>query len=121
MERASSNQPCAEAIWYVLPKIRAGLAKELGRLGLNQQEIADELGLSQAAVSQYVTGKRGKGKTEKLSRDTYDLLIDLSSRLIDDEVDDLRGRICTICEQVREDQKNLSECKAEGYEKVESS
>lgn len=39
-----------------LPTVRAMLATELDERGLTQQEIADHLGVSQAAVSQYVSG-----------------------------------------------------------------
>ncbi|GAA0216795.1 thiamine-phosphate synthase family protein [Halobaculum roseum] len=39
----------------VLPTLRVELAAELQRYGLTQQEIADELGVTQAAVSTYVS------------------------------------------------------------------
>jgi len=43
----------------ILPGIRALLAKELGKLGLNQQQAAAKLGVTQAAVSQYRRELRG--------------------------------------------------------------
>jgi Predicted transcriptional regulator len=39
-----------------LPTVRATLATELDERGLTQEEIAARLGVSQAAVSQYVRG-----------------------------------------------------------------
>lgn len=40
----------------VLPTLRVELATELGDAGLTQREIADRLGVSQAAVSKYASG-----------------------------------------------------------------
>jgi len=43
----------------ILPAVRALLAKELAKLGLNQQQTATKLGVTQAAVSQYRRELRG--------------------------------------------------------------
>jgi predicted transcriptional regulator len=40
--------------------LRSELAKELIRLGLSQKEAANRLGISEAAISHYAKGKRGK-------------------------------------------------------------
>ncbi|AJF62840.1 MAG: hypothetical protein QT11_C0001G0699 [archaeon GW2011_AR20] len=45
-------------VWYVLPLIRKELSKELLNHNLNQKEIALKLGLTEAAVSQYLNEKR---------------------------------------------------------------
>ncbi len=43
----------------ILPAVRSIVAKELStEYGLNQQEIADKLGLTQPAVSQYLSKSR---------------------------------------------------------------
>ncbi len=44
---------------HFLPTVRAMLATRLSDRGLTQQEIADELGVTQAAVSKYVSGDSG--------------------------------------------------------------
>ncbi len=45
-------------VWYILPAIRSALSKELsGRLP--QKQIAQMLGITEPAVSQYIKGKRG--------------------------------------------------------------
>ncbi len=45
-------------VWYILPAIRSALSKELsGRL--SQKQIAQILGITEPAVSQYIKGKRG--------------------------------------------------------------
>ncbi len=53
--------PCEVIVWYVIPTIRAELAKELVRLGMSQKDIAERLGITQSAVSQYIKDKRGRG------------------------------------------------------------
>jgi predicted transcriptional regulator len=50
--------PCEAMIKQLLPAIRAGVTKELARkYNFNQVEIASELGVTQAAVSNYLSGK----------------------------------------------------------------
>ena len=53
--------PCEVIVWYVIPTIRAELAKELVKMGMSQKEISTRLGITQSAVSQYIKDKRGKG------------------------------------------------------------
>lgn len=53
--------PCELIVWYVIPTIRAELAKELVKMGMSQKDIAERLGITQSAVSQYIKDKRGKG------------------------------------------------------------
>src|SRR5258706_16204463 len=45
-------------VWYILPAIRAELAKAMKALSLDQKKIAGLLNITEAAVSQYVSGKR---------------------------------------------------------------
>ena len=45
-------------VWYILPAIRAELAKAMKELSLDQKKIAELLNITEAAVSQYVSGKR---------------------------------------------------------------
>lgn len=47
-------------VWYILPAIRRELVKEMIVLGLKQNQIASILGVTEAAVSQYVKQKRAK-------------------------------------------------------------
>jgi hypothetical protein len=60
--------PCEQSIWYILPRIRADIARELVKEKMSQRDIAEKLGLTPAAVSQYLHKKRGG--TRKTS-DTY--------------------------------------------------
>lgn len=52
-----------------LPAIRALLSRELSRKhGLTEQRIAELLGTTKAAVSQYLSSKRGASKVRELLR-----------------------------------------------------
>ncbi|MBR0473144.1 MAG: helix-turn-helix domain-containing protein [Methanosphaera sp.] len=51
--------PCEIVVWYVIPSIRSKLAKELLKLGMKQKDISKLLDITQPAVSQYISDKRG--------------------------------------------------------------
>lgn len=52
--------PCEIIIWNIVPIIRKEFAKNLIEdHGLNQKKVADKLGITESAVSRYVSGKRG--------------------------------------------------------------
>jgi len=53
--------PCEIVVWYVIPAIMSELAKELLKRGMKQKEISELLDITQPAVSQYVSDKRGHG------------------------------------------------------------
>jgi len=58
--RKSNEISCETAVWNVLPVIRKEFAKNLIKIhGLNQRKVADVLGITEAAVSRYISGKRG--------------------------------------------------------------
>jgi hypothetical protein len=48
-------------VWYIIPAIRRELAKVLIKNhNLNQKQVAELLGITEAAISQYVKSKRAK-------------------------------------------------------------
>ena len=48
-------------VWYLIPALRRELAKILVKEhGLKQRKVADILGVTEAAISQYMKSKRGK-------------------------------------------------------------
>ena len=52
---------CEYMMWSGLPVIRKGIAESMiNDFGLSQKEAAEQLGLTPAAVCQYVSNKRGK-------------------------------------------------------------
>ena len=52
--------PCEVGVKTVLPSVKAAMAREIvTNRGLNEQQTAELLGLSQSAVSRYVNKERG--------------------------------------------------------------
>lgn len=93
--------PCEIIVWEVLPCIRSALAKELIKKGLSQNEISIMLGITQAAVSQYTSKKRGSGLD--FPEDAKEEIKKLADDLVQGPVNDLVARICKICMKVRAD------------------
>lgn len=109
-ERAkmTPKQPCEVALWHILPCIRACLARELVEKDLTQQKVADILGITQAAVSQYIGEKRGNFRTK--DNPAYKLIEELAEDLEKDAVEDISKRICQICSQVQNNPELLRSC-----------
>ncbi len=93
--------PCEVIVWDVLPGIRAALAEELVKEGVSQKAASELLGITPAAISQYISKKRGykiefqdavKAEIKKLATD-----------VIQGGVDSLSLRICEICMKLRAD------------------
>ncbi len=59
-------------VWYVLPTLRKEIAKAMKELGLDQKTIAKHLGVTEAAISQYFSKKRGFDV--KLEKETVDMI-----------------------------------------------
>lgn len=107
-EKTTPKQPCEVALWYILPCIRASLARELTKMDLTQQKVANILGITQAAVSQYIGDKRGKFHSKDEA--VYHLIEELAGDLAKDEVGNLSDRICHICSQIQANRQLLECC-----------
>ena len=53
-----SLHPQEIQVWYIIPALRKGLTLEMKKLGLDQKTIAKIIGVTEAAVSQYIKEKR---------------------------------------------------------------
>jgi predicted transcriptional regulator len=88
--------PCEFIVWNILPSIRKELAKSLMRnYDLNQKQVAELINLSSAAVSQYLSNKRGG-----IMIINKDILreIDKSARIIyENGTAQLTSQTCRIC------------------------
>ena len=93
--------PCEIVVWYVIPAIRSELAKELLNLGMKQKDVSELMDITQPAVSQYITDKRGSGI--KLDVHVRTMIKEFAFELSTGESTkaDLISRTCTICKQVK--------------------
>lgn len=90
----------------VLPTLRVRLARELTDRGFTQQQIADLLGVTQAAVSQYVSEENSVvARIDEGEMDGYEALDELLSliRMFED-----RGPICELHEEAMPALEGLS-------------
>lgn len=54
------DTPQEVEVWFILPAVRKQLAIEMKKTGMKQKDIASALNITGAAVSQYLTKKRGE-------------------------------------------------------------
>lgn len=92
--------PCEIVVWYVIPAIRSELAKELLNLGMKQKDVSELMDITQPAVSQYITDKRGSGI--KLDDNVRQMVKDFAKELANGEATkaQLISRTCAICKHV---------------------
>ena len=94
------STPCEFMMWNGLPVIRREIAESMiNDYKLNQKQAAEKLGVTPAAISQYVSGKRGKVKIidEKLLRE-----INISAKkIIELGESSVIGETCRICRIMR--------------------
>lgn len=93
--------PCEIVVWYVIPSIRSELAKELLSLGMKQKEISEVLDITQPAVSQYISDKRGHGI--KFEPEIQQMIKDFALLLVKGEASqvDIIPKMCQICKRIK--------------------
>ena len=93
--------PCEIVVWYVIPAIRSELAKVLLALGMRQKDVSELMDITQPAVSQYITDKRGSGI--ELSPDVKEMINELALQLRNGEAKktEIIGRTCAICKNIK--------------------
>jgi len=96
---------CEIASQYLLPTLRALVAKTLiEKYKLTQQDAASKLGLSQAAISQYMRQLRGsKVKTIEKDKAIIDEIEKFSEKIASGELKSLAAldAFCEICRTAR--------------------
>lgn len=93
---------CEIMVKQIIPAVRVRVAKELYSKGLKQEEIGEKLGLTQAAISKYLSGKYTKGIkklekskiVEKISEEIARAILDKSFKKID-----FQKIVCEYCKK----------------------
>jgi hypothetical protein len=99
----NGKQPCERIVAEILPTIRAKLALTiLAEYGLSQIKTAELLGVTQAAISQYTTGRRGDESVLREFPDIDTEIAKMASRLVkgleDGERETMLCGICKMCQ-----------------------
>lgn len=85
--------PCENVVWDVLPCLRSALARRLKQKGMRQIDVAEMLGVSPAAVSQYLSHKRGcSDRVEEMASEE----VDASAEAIMDGAP-VTEELCRLC------------------------
>lgn len=98
--------PCEVVVKKILPAVRTIVVKDLNeRYELNQTQIAEQLGITQPAVSQYLKAARGDRKLKNNLKKTGLLtkLRDLSKEIAENggQKTQIIGKYCNICELMK--------------------
>jgi len=89
---------CEEFVLNVLPVIRKYIVRKLYKeYGMSQKEIAKKLGITQAAVSQYIKGIRGVKEIE-LSEEMQKIIDEICKELYNENTSlKIKNLFCKIC------------------------
>ena len=92
--------PCEIIMWDIVPAIRKELAHVLVKdYGLSQKKVASMLGVSEAAVSQYMKKKRGK--RIKLNTGDRKKIREIAKHIMEKQTESaVIKSICEICKVV---------------------
>ena len=97
--------PCEVGVKTVLPAVKAIMAREIvEKRGLNEQQAAKLLGLSQSAVSRYISKERGNLLAIDGSAEVLELINQMVNSLIKepDNKAEILKLFCQTCQTVRE-------------------
>jgi predicted transcriptional regulator len=92
--------PCEVIIWYLLPAIRKEIIKSMIKEhDMNQRKTAKMLGLSDAAVSQYLGKKRAN--LEIKDKEVLEAIGKAADRIVNGGDDEVSIEICNLCNLIR--------------------
>ena len=100
------DAPCEFAVKFLFPIVRSELSRVLiNKFKLTQIETANKLGITQAAVSQYINEKRGIN-LKKLSKEIQEIISrsinSLDAKYVEGlDKEKFKTYICDICLHLR--------------------
>ncbi len=101
--------PCEIIVNRIIPNVRAILAKDLSeRHEMCQAEIAEKLGITQPAVSQYLHSGKDMEKIESILKEAeiYQEIRELSDKMANGEPEriEITKKYCNICQSLGRDE-----------------
>src|SRR3989338_6855961 len=101
---------CEIMVKEVLPVLRSLLAKRLSEFGLSQKKVAEKMGTTQPAVSQYKKGLRGS-RTSLLedNREVLEKVDQIAKKLASNQMapQEVAFEFCEICGILEKDKTFL--------------
>ena len=93
--------PCEFMMWNGLPVIRREIAESMiNNYDLTQKETAEKLGMTPAAICQYVSGKRGKIKI--IDKKILSEIDASAEKIINNGQGQIVHETCRICTIIRQ-------------------
>jgi uncharacterized protein len=89
--------PCEIVVWYVIPVVKSELARAMVKRGMTQKRVSEVIGVTQAAISQYMSKKRGSGM--ELTDEMRQVLNEFADSVVDGKSGgkDIKEFICREC------------------------
>jgi predicted transcriptional regulator len=97
--------PCEVGVKTILPAVKAIMARSIvEKHGLNEKQTADLLGLSQSAISRYLSRERGNLLNIESTTEVIDLIDQMVTHLIKvpDNKTEILKLFCQTCTTIRE-------------------
>lgn len=99
--------PCEIIVWKVLPAIKCKMAANMKEKGVPQKEIAKVLNVTEAAISQYLSGKRASEfNLEKVEKEIQE-----ATTKVLKNPESFIFIVCDICKIIRKKGLLCDDCK----------
>ena len=89
---------CVKTFTKIMPAVRSVMSVRMSKYGFTQKDISKTLGITQPAVSQYISGSRAETADMMTKNKKMLGYIDRLSLDVINKKTDINTRICEICE-----------------------